>query len=166
MRLAACIACLFEMLGSHGVPGEKVEQLVRQIEVPASGDFAARDQHDIQFRQPARCSQDPPRCVDHENQDPQGSFHRLSQAHGGYRPWIHVAREPLARVDRILEARCLAQRERAPQQRCLLSDLGSQSAVCRDPSAGVYARTRRACLAPHRSVARRTGPPRRAGTDP
>ncbi len=56
------------MLGRHRVPGEDVEELVRQIEMAAARDLMAIDQHDIEFRQAAGRAGNALERIDHEHQ--------------------------------------------------------------------------------------------------
>ena len=47
---AAGLDCLLDALGRHCLPSQDVEQLVREIKVPALRDLAAGDQHRFQLR--------------------------------------------------------------------------------------------------------------------
>ena len=123
-----------ECSGGHGVPGEDMKQLVSQVEVTPAVDFATCDQDRVQFRQTAGRARNTVRCIDHEDQNAEFSFHDVGQAHRRYRAQFEFTDEPVAGLHRIFETRVAGETECPAQERCITSNLGSQRPVRGNPA--------------------------------
>ena len=135
--IAAGLPRFFAMLGRHRIPGEDVEQLVGEIEMPAAGDFAARDQHRVQLGQAAGRSRDAVACVDHEHHDAEIPLYYLGEARRRFVPETELGGEPISCLHGILETGMTGESEGPAHERSLAPDPRRQEPERGDPASGV-----------------------------
>jgi Domain of unknown function (DUF6362) len=135
--VAADLPGLLRVLRRHRIPGEDVEQLVRQIEVAPARHLVAIDQHYVQLRQTAGGTRDSLEGIDHEHENAELALHHLGQTPGRHVAQIELGREALASLHRILETRMARQAEGAAQQWARSPNLGSDRPEGCDPAARI-----------------------------
>ena len=126
----------FGMLRRHRVPCQDVEQFVREVEMPATGKLAARNQHRVEVGQAAGCAGNARLRIDHEHQNVQLPLHDPGQARRRRPAQPELFREPLP-SPRDIPGRCVGgERQRAAQQRARTPGLRGKMAVGPDPAPG------------------------------
>ena len=135
--IPANLSRLLGVFGRHGVPGEDVEEFMRQVEVAAANDFMSIDQHHIQFRQAARGARNALECIHHEHEDAEFPLHDLDKARRRHVAKPELGDKALSGLHGVFEALMACDSQGSAQKWRGPADLRRNRAEGRDPPPGV-----------------------------